>query len=179
VLADGRVTNGYAAPSIGQTPFGFAFSPAGQLIVTEAFAAAVGASAGSSYALGPKGSAGDPSLVPISRSIATRQTAACWIAVTADGKWAFTTNTPSDNLSTLAVNGDGSLALRGNGATASTGEGSRPIDLAIDRGSKFLYTLNGGTNDISAFTIAADGSLSATARAAVKIPDQAVGIAAQ
>lgn len=180
VNADGSASNGYAYPSSGKTPFGFAFSPDGHLIVTEAFMAAPGASASSSYKLKSRpssdtNSAVEPLLLNISASIPTKQTAACWIAVTKDGKWGFTTNTPSGNISTFGIGTDGMIKLRGEGATAATGEGSRPIDLAMDRDSKFLYSLNAGTHNLAMFTVTADGALVASAMN-VKVPDTAAGL---
>ena len=71
--------------SAGATPFGFAFDRRGHLIVSEAFGGAADASAVSSYAVA------DGIIDPISPSVATSETAACWIVVTKNGRFAYTT----------------------------------------------------------------------------------------
>src|SRR5262249_46357938 len=87
---------GYAAgprvrPSSGAEPFGFSFGLRDDLIVSEAFGGAPGSSAVSSYRVDS-----DTGLIQvISPSVPTRQTAACWIAVTDDGKYAYSSNTGS------------------------------------------------------------------------------------
>lgn len=144
-----------AFASAGMTPFGFAFDPRGRLIVSEAFGGAAGASAVSSYAVSPDGT-----VDVISAAVPTTQTAACWIVVTADGRFAYTTNTGSGSVSGYVVAPDGSLALRdADGRTGETGDGSSPIDMALSRDGRFLYTLNAGTGTISAFHARADGGL--------------------
>src|SRR5688500_5914835 len=77
-----------AQPSAGQTPFGFAFDRRGRLIVSEAFGGAPDASALSSYSLG-----GNGTITPITASAETTETAACWVVVTKDGRYTYTTNT--------------------------------------------------------------------------------------
>lgn len=79
---DGRLDGPVVNASAGATPFGFAFDPAGHLIASEA-----GASTASSYRL-----AGDGTLSTISATIPTLQGAACWVAVTPDGRYAYTGN---------------------------------------------------------------------------------------
>src|SRR5919109_1447802 len=72
-------------PSAGETPFGFAFDNRGNLIVSEAFDGAENASALSSYSVGSDGA-----IAPISPVVRTEQTAACWVVVTDDGRFAYT-----------------------------------------------------------------------------------------
>lgn len=179
VLKDGRVTDGYADTSVGMTPFGFTFSPDGRLFVTEAFGGAPGASATSSYDLvaNPDERVSEPLLAPISRSVKTNQTAACWIAVTSGGKWAFTSNTPNHNISAYSISA-GTLTLRGDGATLATGDGTKPSDLALSSGDRFLYALNVGTHEIAIAEVAADGALTKGA-ASVPVPESAVGLLAR
>lgn len=155
-------------PSEGETPFGFAFDPAGHLIVSEAFGGAPGASAVSSYSVGRNGA-----LTTVSASVPDGQAAACWIAVTPDGAYAYTTNTGSDNISGYSIGADGSLTLF-PGDPFPAGDG--PIDMAIAEGH-YLYALNGGTHDISAYTINADGTLSSFAGIG-GLPPASVGLAA-
>lgn len=166
---------GYDGPvvhaSSGQTPFGFAFAKRNFLIVSEAFGGAAGASAASSYALSSGG------LQVISPSAPTYQTAACWVAVTGNGRYAYTTNAGSSSISGYRVGNDGSLTLLdADGFTASTGAGSSPTDMAFNRSSRYLYALSGGSSTISAFTVHEDGSLESLGL--MDVPAGSVGLAA-
>lgn len=157
--------------SAAPTPFGFAFGPRDQLIVSEA--AGGGASAGSvsSYEVSRRG---DVSL--ISAAVGTTQTAACWIVVSPDGRFAYTTNTGSGNISSYRIGFDGTLTLAAPSA-ASIGTGSAPIDMARTADGQFLYSLNAGNETISAFRInTALGTLTPIA-GVVGLPDGANGLA--
>jgi len=158
-----------AYASAGQTPFGFAFGDRNILIVSEAFGGAANASALSSYLVGTG------SLTTVSPSAATNQTAACWVVVTGNGKYVYTTNAGSASVSGYAVAHDGSLTLlNGDGRTGITG--TSPTDAALSRNSQYLYVLNAGSDTISAFAVGADGSL--TVLGEVAVPATSVGIAA-
>jgi 6-phosphogluconolactonase len=142
-------------PSNGATPFGFAFGKRDQLFVSEAFGGAPDASATSSYTVDEDGV-----LTTVSPSVPTTETAACWVAVTPNGRFAYVTNTGSGSVSGYEIDFDGTLALLDpNGRTGVTGEGSAPIDMAITDNGRFLYTLNSGTRTIGVFRIDNDGSL--------------------
>jgi len=136
-------------PSAGVTPFGFDFDHQGRVLVSEAFGGAPDASTISSYELSDDGS-----LEVISASVPTLQTAACWVLVSANGRYAYTTNTGSHSVSGFAIGRRGELT--GIGATA-TGQG--PIDMAQARNGRFIYTLNAGDGSIAAFRFRSDGSL--------------------
>jgi 6-phosphogluconolactonase len=158
-------------PSAGQTPFGFAFDRQGHLIVSEAFGGAAGASAVSSYAVN------DGVIDPITASAATTETAACWIVVTKDGRFAYTTNTGSNSISGYSVSSAGELEpLDADGVTGATGAG--PIDMALTRGDRFLYSLDSGDGAISSFRVGGDGSLTAIDGAS-GLPASANGLAAR
>ena len=79
-------------------PFGFALLAAGDLIVSEA-----GASTVSSYRLD-----GNGALRPITAALAVGQGAACWVAVSPTGRFAYTGNA-SGSISGFAIARDGSL----------------------------------------------------------------------
>ena len=142
-----------AQPSAGQTPFGFGFDRRGLLIVSEAFGGAPDASAVSSYSL-----SGDGTIAPISASVKTTETAACWIVVTKNGRYTYTTNTGSNSITGYRIGSDGSLAiLDADGKTADTG--ATPIDMALTKSSRLLYALAGGGPEINGFVVNDDGSL--------------------
>lgn len=141
--------------SQGATPFGFAFGKRRQLFVSEAFGGAPDASAMSSYRVNADGT-----LHLVSPSVPTHQTAACWVVVTEEGRFAYTTNTGSGSISGYAIDDDGALTLlNADGRTASTGAGSAPTDLALSENGRFLFVLNSGTHSIGAFRIRASGQL--------------------
>lgn len=153
---DGLASGPMTTPSHGMTPFGFAITRRGLVIVSEAFGGAPGASAASSYWLRSGGH-----LHLVTGSAPTQQTAACWVVATGNGRYAYTTNTGSSSISGYQVNADGRLKLlNASGVTATTGPGTRPIDASIDRGNRLLVTINGGAaGSLSAFTIGSGGSL--------------------
>jgi 6-phosphogluconolactonase (cycloisomerase 2 family) len=134
--------------SAGDTPFGFAFNKNGYLIVSDAFGGGALAGAMSSYNVSASG------ISLITGPVFNTQTAPCWVAVTKNGKFAYTTNTGSGNVSGYTIGNDGSLTLFNDGGnTGSTGTGSSPIDMAVSNNSQYLYTLNAGNSTISVFRI--------------------------
>ena len=148
---DGNVSNATATPSTGVTPFGFAFDRRSHLLVSNAAGGAAGASSVTSYDIKRDGTA-----FVLAGPVGTNQTAACWVVVTADGRFAYTTNTASGTISGYRVAPDGGLALlNANGVTATVGKG--PINASIVRGE--LYTVNAGSHTITVDHIAGDGSL--------------------
>ncbi|MGH2637340.1 MAG: lactonase family protein [Actinomycetota bacterium] len=169
VGSDGRLGPPNVQPSEGETPFGFAFDTSGRLIVSEAFGGAAGASTMSSYAVGRDGG-----LTTISASVPDGESAACWVVVTPDGRFAYTTNTGSDTVSGYTIGADGSLTLF-DGAAFASGDG--PLDAAI-AGGAFLYTVNGGSHDISAYSIGGNGALTAIPGAS-GLPATTLGLAAK
>jgi 6-phosphogluconolactonase len=158
--------------SAGKTPFGFAFDRRGHLLVSEAAMGAAGASSLSSYNLARSG--GLKAISPVAK---TNQTAACWVVVTPNGKYAYVTNTASGTISGYRVSENGQLTLLNpDGLTATTGAGSGPIDMVLSRDGKEMYVLNGGTSGlIGGFTIKADGSLVAKT-GATGVPMSATGL---
>lgn len=169
---DGLANSPTSFPSAGATPFGFGFGNHGELIVSEAFGGAPGASTVSSYSLSNSGN-----LQLITGPVATNQTAACWIAIPNNGRYAYTTNTGSASVTGYSVSSSGVLELlNGSGVTANTGAG--PIDAAFSRSSSYLYTLNAGDDSISLLEVGNDGSL-ANIGTVSGLPDGAVGLAAE
>jgi 6-phosphogluconolactonase len=166
----GLATGPNPQPSAGQTPFGFAFDPRGHLIVSEAFGGAADASAVSSYEVD------DGVIDPITASAATTETAACWIVVTKDGRFTYTSNTGSGSISGYRISRGELSLLDADGVTGETGPG--PIDMALTRGSRFLYSLNSGDGTISGFRVQGDGGLSPIGGAS-GLPAAANGLAAR
>lgn len=170
VGANGLVTGPNAQPSVGATPFGFAFSRSGTLVVSEASGGAPDGAALSSYRPSSVGT-----LTAISPSVGTMETAACWVVITGDGRFAYTSNTGSGTISGYRLSLAGMLKLLDpDGVTATTSAG--PIDLALTGDDHFLYSLDGGGGAITVFRVKAGGSLAPLAGAA-GLPAGANGLA--
>ncbi|THJ17862.1 MAG: lactonase family protein [Nitrospira sp. CG24B] len=141
---DGVASAPVSQKSNGQTPFGFSFTPRGVLVVSEAFGGAPNASAVSSYRLR------DGQLNVRSGSIGTTQSAACWIVITKNGKFAYASNTGSNNISSYRVGSAGRLTLQ---EAVATPTGAGPIDMALNKNSRFLYVLNAGSDSLEVFRV--------------------------
>ena len=171
VRHDGSISEPIVTASAGLTPFGFAVDKRGNLLVSEAFGGAAGASAVSSYGFSH---AAPAKPVVISASVGTTQSAACWVVVTPNGRYAYTTNTGSGTISQYGVQRGGQLSLL-QGIAASSGAG--PIDAAISPDGRRLFVLNAGSDTISSFGIARDGTLGSPSSIG-GVPDGANGLAA-
>jgi 6-phosphogluconolactonase len=162
--------------SAGTTPFGFAFVPslfvpdAQTLVVSDAFNGASGAGAVSSYGLTP------PSTLKIkSDAVPDHNTSPCWLAITPDGKLAFTSNTGSDTISAYAID-HGKLTLTTqNGISAHTDKG--PADLALAPSGKFLFVNDLKSHVLGVYAVDANGKLDRLG-AAPTLPADALGLAA-
>lgn len=143
----------HSITSSSPTPFGFAATENKNIFVSEAAGGAPGASVLSSYRISNNGN-----ITLVDGSVGAGQSAACWVVVTGNGKYAYTTNTASNNISNFNVNtNSGSISV--NTAIAAT-TGMGPIDAALSNNSKYLYTLNAGSNTIGVYAVAGNGSLS-------------------
>lgn len=160
----------FASP--GQTPFGFAVTKGRRLLVSEAAGGQPGLSSVSAWKVAP-----NANLSVLDAAEPTLQTAACWVAVTPDGRFAYTTNTGSGNVTGYHVNGDDLSLLDSDGVTADAGVGSAPIDMAVNARGNYLHTLNSGTDSVATFRIRNDGSLEAVGSIS-ELPGRATGLVA-
>lgn len=171
VNANGQAGPGTSFASAGVTPFGFEFSPDGDIIVSEAFGGNDLASAVSSYSLSNGGM-----IDLIDGPEATNQTAACWVVVTHDGQFAYASNTGSNSVTGYRIR-DGKLwLLNTDGITGLTGDG--PIDMDLSPTSRFLYVVNARDNSISVLVRRYNGQLE-TVETISGLPDAVVGIAVE
>jgi 6-phosphogluconolactonase (cycloisomerase 2 family) len=167
VRRDGTLGAPVATASAGLTPFGFAFDKRDHLIVSEA-----PGSAASSYRVDERTGAASV----ISASVPNTQAAACWVAVTPNGRYAYITNAGSSSVSSYRVAPGGSITLA-NAVAGMTGTGSSPADVAVSADGKHLYVRNGRSYTLSAFHVRHDGSLGP--RPVLEgLPTTAVGLAA-
>jgi 6-phosphogluconolactonase (cycloisomerase 2 family) len=160
--------------SNGTTPFGFAVDQRDHVVVSDAHGGPSGTSALSSYEVND-----DASLRLITDPIGTNQLAACWVVITQNDKFTFTSDTASGVITGFSLARDGSLTLLDSqGVSARTGAGSTPTDLALSENSRFLFSLNPGAGTIAGWRIGSDGVLVFTG-GATGIPASASGIAAR
>jgi 6-phosphogluconolactonase len=150
-------------PSNGSTPYGFAFSEQGALIVSDA-----GSGALSSYAVAQNGR-----LTVVSGSVGDGQLAPCWVAIY--GPYAFTTNAHSSTISTYQVGGRGTLSLL-SAVAASTGAADTDMAIGGPHG-QYLLVYDAGAGEIQDFAIGGGGSLS-PAHDVGSLPATAEGLAA-
>jgi 6-phosphogluconolactonase (cycloisomerase 2 family) len=68
-----------------------------------------------------------------------------------DGKYAYVSNSLSNNLSTYSVGTDGSVTLVS--AVAATGAGPNDLAIAEEGGASFLYVIYAGTGTVGAYGI--------------------------
>jgi 6-phosphogluconolactonase (cycloisomerase 2 family) len=169
VDADGLAGSPTFIASAGATPFGFAFDDRGRIFVSEAFGGAADASTLSSYAVA------DGAAALIDGPDATTESAACWVAVTKNGQFAYTANTGSGTISGFAIAQDGSVSLiTPDGATGITG--GAPADLAMSANGRFLYARVGGASPaVAAFRVGGQGDLSPLGT--IALPAGVVGMA--
>ncbi len=161
--------------SNGQTPFGFSFDRSNHLIVSEAFGGQPNKSAVSSYEVDDEGI-----LETISGSVPTKQTAACWLVITRNSKFAYTSDTGNGAITGYRVGHDGKLSLLNpTGVSATTGgSASKPVDLALTRRSRFLYGINVGTGTLIGWRVEEGGQLTFL-RQIVQIPTSSTGLVAK
>jgi hypothetical protein len=90
-------------------------------------------------------------LSPIGSSpFADGQTAPCWVEISHDGRYLFTVNTGSKNVSSYSINPDGSLALIGS--TPISGGGG-DIDARLSPDGRTLSVDGSGNHILSVFAV--------------------------
>lgn len=152
---DGLSTAHKIFDSAGATPFGFAVGRNDRIFVSEAGGGAANASSASSYSVSD---AGD--LAVITGAAPTKQTAACWLILSHDGRFIYTADAGSGTLSGFGVASDGTLHLLDpNGITAVIGTGSHPVDMAQSRDGRMLFVLANGNGTLGTFRVTGSGSL--------------------
>jgi 6-phosphogluconolactonase (cycloisomerase 2 family) len=163
-VIDGVASAPTTHPSAGATPFGFAFDRHNHAVVSEASGSV------SSYQV--DGNA----FSVISPAVVNGQVAACWIAISKNGKYAYTTNAGSGSISSYTIGDDGSLSLL-NPTAGITGAGSSPVDMAFSNNGAYLYALGNASHTITMFAMGADGSLNNLG--AISVPVGVAGLASQ
>jgi 6-phosphogluconolactonase (cycloisomerase 2 family) len=166
VGSEGLLTAAPESPIVAQGPgpFGSEFRPTepNQLFVSNAHG---GAGAGTVSAFDV---AADGALSSIGASpFADHQTAPCWVEITKDGRFLFTTNTASGTISRYAIASDGSLELLGS--TPFKRAGSGPLDARLAPDGQTLWIVEGGADAVGGFAVEG-GALTELASSPTSLP---------
>src|SRR6266571_742348 len=135
-------------PAQGLGPFGSEFRPTNphQLFVSNAHD---GAGAGTVSAF--RDSANGTLTSIGSSPFADNQTAPCWVEITPDGRFLFTTNTASGTVSRYRIAPGGVLRLLGS--TPARGTSLGVVDLRLSPDGRFLYVDESGAGAVAAFAV--------------------------
>jgi 6-phosphogluconolactonase len=166
---DGRPAGPANVASSGVTPFGFDFDNRHHLIVSEAMGGAADGSAVSSYDLRRGG------FDVVSPSVPTTETAACWIAIAPNGRYAYSGNAASMSITGYAIGRHGELTILT--ADGKTGSGTASVtDLATSSDGRYLFARM-GDGTVGSWAISHDGTLTPVGTFP-GLPAGAAGIAA-
>ena len=181
---DGRLSAATSFPSVGAVPFGMAFNRvrSQQLIVTDAAGGPNLTGAATAYRLA------HGTINLINGPIPDHQIAPCWLVITSDGRFAYTSNADSQTISGYGIHADGTISLlNANGATATTPAATFPLEEALSNDSRFLYVLDSrllltppGPATLLGYQIHHDGSLTSVVDSLqIVLPFSAIGLAAE
>jgi 6-phosphogluconolactonase (cycloisomerase 2 family) len=144
-------THAAAVTTPGAVPFGFAITRRNVLVVSEA-----GTSSASSYRIG-EGHA--PALTIVSPAVANGEGAACWVAVTPNGRYAYTANAAASSVSSYGIDRQGALTLLAAKAGVMPGANGA-LDMAVTPDGRQLQVFaSRAPQQIVSYRIGADGSL--------------------
>ncbi len=185
IHSNGSLSGATSFQSVGAVPFGMAFNLADsqhEFIVTDAAGGPNNTGAATAYRLV------HGSIRLINGPIPDHQIAPCWLVITGDGQYAYTSNADSHTISGYLIHAGGSISLlNANGVTAETPSDTFPLEEGLSRNSHYLYVLDSrlllnppGLATISGFQIHQDGSLTSVVNPAqIVLPFSAIGLAAE
>ncbi len=159
-------------PSVGDGPYGFAFTGYDTIVVSEAAGSTGTAGLGmydgtlTSYVLSDQGN-----LRTVSGSMPTYGAAPCWVAISNNG-FVYTSDAHEGTISTFSITGPATLTLT---SSLEAKLNIPTLDLAFSKNSQYLYALNGGS--ITGFKVYSDGSLWQVTTVS-SVPGSAAGLAA-
>jgi 6-phosphogluconolactonase len=163
---EGRLHAALNSPFAG-TPGTFAgvFRPTrpAQLFVANTAGGADGKSSLAAYNDGPLGV-----LRSLGAPVGNGQRGSCWIAITPDGQFAYTSNAGSDTISRYALAADGTPTLLGS--TALQGTDRHPFDLRVDPHGRFIYVNEVDSGTLGVLRIGPNGDLTEVAGSPVALP---------
>ncbi len=184
---DGSLGARTSFPSTGLYPFGMAFNPARpqEFIGDDGFGFVGSNNTGAVTAYNLT----HGTLRLVNGPVADFQLAPCWMVVTRDGRFAYTSNPDSHNITGFSIGEHGAIKLlNSSGVTASTPTDTFPLEEGLSSNSRFLYALDSrlllkpqpGLATLSGFRIHKDGSLTPVIDPATfALPFSAIGLAAE
>ena len=101
--------------------------------------------------------AGDGTITPISANVTTTETAACWVVVTKNGRYTYTTNTGSNSISGYRIAHDGAWRCSTPTGRPPTPAPGRSTWRCQEQQAPLLAA--GGVPEIKGFAVNGDGSL--------------------
>ncbi|MEO8209801.1 MAG: beta-propeller fold lactonase family protein, partial [bacterium] len=164
---NGVAGTGNSISSTGQTPFGFDIARDRYLISSNAAGGAPTLSSATSYEGINSGN-----LSPVNGAVGNNQAAACWVATTEHGRFAYVTNTGSDNISSYYVGLFGGLYL----IHAAIPTEDAPTEIIVAENNLYVYALNSASHTISGYRRTLLGNLNSIG-ITTGLPNFATGIA--
>jgi uncharacterized protein (TIGR03000 family) len=150
VMADGTLKEGDGSPAMpkgASGTVGFSWAPTGGRVFVSNFR-------GSAVIVFDIDST-TARIKQVGDAVGDKEKAACWTAVSADGKTLYVANFVSNSISAFDVMEDGRLKLLG---TAKRRAGSDPDtkDIELSKEGKYLYAVGSSAKQIAVFQIGAD-----------------------
>ena len=184
IHSDGSLSGPSTFAAVGVYPFGMAFNPkAGQqFVVANGMGGPNMTGGATAYVL----MGGNVHL--INGPVLNAQIAPCWMVITGDGQFAYTSNADSQSISGYRIQENGTISLlNANGVTATTPSDTFPIEESLSSNGQFLYVLDSrlllktpGPATLSGFLIHSDGSLTSVVNEAqITLPFSTIGLAAE
>jgi 6-phosphogluconolactonase len=172
VRRDGLLTAALGSPSAAQGvgPFGSEFSPTNpnQLFVSNAHNDVAAGTSGhgtvSAFDDSPNGVLSSIGSSPF----ADLQTAPCWIEITHNGRFLFTVNTGSGEISRYSIKTSGALNLLGSTPVSATG-GVGAVDARLSPDGRTLYVDESRTGKVGEFAVNG-GNLTELAGSPISLP---------
>lgn len=184
---DGSLGARTSFASVGVYPFGMAFNPARprEFLVDDGFGLGGSNLTGAVTAYNLE----HGSVKPVNGPVRDFQLAPCWMVITHDGHFAYTSNADSQTISGYTIGKDGAISLlTANGATGTTPADTFPLEESFSSNNRFLYVLDSrlllkpqpGLATVSGFRVHSDGSLTPAINPAnFTLPFTAIGLAAE
>lgn len=149
--------------SVSPAPFGFDISNQNRIYITEAQTSAVGV-----YQITSTG------LTNFQEPVLNSQKAACWLSITPNQLYCYTSNAQTNNLSAYKIDpSTGKASLIGANPIVT---GTNPIEIRTSPDSKFVYALCRTSHEIWAYAVQSDGSLNYLSKVG-GLPSASIGMA--
>jgi 6-phosphogluconolactonase len=183
VGSDGSLSGPNWVTSVGIYPFGMALasgSSSSALIVDDGIGGPNGTGAVTAYSV-------EDSVTLLQGPILDHQIAPCWMVITRDGRFAYTSNADSQTISGSRIRPDvGISLLNADGVTGTTPGGTFAIEETLSRDGQFLYVIDSrlllptpGPATIGGFRIQENGQLAPVVdSASITLSLSAFGLAA-